>query len=246
MKEASTGIVKIMDCDRSTYDRFLRYLYYGATPPHLDNIEANQSMAELALRYDVPELFHLCDDALDNAMDSEIITGEWLNKVQQVHEILERRWEAIPETWANQSQREFRPYLKRRLRGMLSDTTKEIMRRDDVDGDGTGDDVDWSSRRYYDERSGLENGTIFEHADEILKSVLKACEQDGWIKDLLLFTAYAWINILHRYGFPSTEALRQVRESIALFIPFYGFYRTRSSDPYGYYQLEREEKNDLD
>ena len=236
MKEATTGVVEISDCDRSTYDGFLRYLYYGAWPPHLEDMEANQSISELAMRYDVPELFNRCVNALLRAMDRQKTVGTWLIKAQQVAELFERRCEALPENWAKTQKRRFRKRLRAKLRNKLHETTEMITEDDDEELP-----VDWRSRQYRDEWSDLENGTVFQHADYVLKSVLIACDQNDWIKDFLLIMVYHWIHYLKDYGSPMTEALRQVKESIGLFISFYGFFRTRSSNPDRYEEDEEEE-----
>ena len=164
-----------------------------------------------------------------------LCVDRWLAKAKEVHHVLARRFESmVPQSWECRAKDEFCRRLKGKLRQQLNSIT--IVPVDFI--------ALTMEPRFY-EFSGLSRAsTAFEDADRILASVLIACDEDTLVKDALLFTAYAWTTFLLNPDFPAysmTEALREVKERIGLFLAFHAMYVVRKADKESYYYRENEE-----
>ena len=94
MTESQTGEIKIDDCDFATFDEFLRFVYYGEEPSRLRNFEVNEAMFELARRYGVEELYHLCNMQSRLAPIKDI--KDWQRAATTMHDVIRQRADSLP------------------------------------------------------------------------------------------------------------------------------------------------------
>ena len=210
MKEATTGEVDVSEFDHSTWDQFLRYIYYGERPAMARQPAGNEAFSNIALRYDVPDLFNVCVDSKINIVNNATTVETWLKRVEGLCKFLDESRETISggDTWATRIKAIFGERMKANLRRKMLDLANLF--------DDSGDAGGWlgvpppAEEKMEFTFSGLESANIYDHADRLLASVLIGCHQE-WLKDLLLPICYIWATELEQRDFP-LEALGVEKE----------------------------------
>jgi len=225
MIEARTNEVEI-NCDCATFDGFLRFLYCGQSPPGLGEMPMNEALFELASRYGVDKLSQLCLETLVRTMKLDNSVDEWLKEAKNVFQVIDKRLESLPKSWARRIAGGLREDCGQELEQRLYLERKRInegyMRDDNVNGT--------TFEEYANSFSGLDSAPAYEHVDLVVTSVLKACDQYDWAREFLLPRAFSWVRsvlgpdwLVGGY-FPMTDALGVIKDRVGIFLSFYEDY----------------------
>jgi len=224
MIEARTNVVEI-NCDCATFDGFLRFLYCGQSPPGLGEMPMNEALFELASRYGVDKLSQLCLETLVRTMKLDNSVDEWLKEAKNVFQVIDKRLESLPKSWARRIAGGLREDCGQELEQRLYLERKRInegyMRDDNVNGT--------TFEEYANSFSGLDSAPAYEHVDLVVTSILKACDQYDWAREFLLPRAFSWVrSVLGPDGwagnFPMTDALGVIKDRVGIFLSFYEDY----------------------
>jgi len=215
MIEARTNEVEI-NCDCATFDGFLRFLYCGQSPPGLGEMPMNEALFELASRYGVDKLSQLCLETLVRTMKLDNSVDEWLKEAKNVFQVIDKRLESLPKSWARKTKEDFGQELKERL----------YLERERIE-----DGYVSTTFEYANSFSGLDSAPAYEHVDLVVTSVLKACDQYDWAREFLLPRAFSWVRsvlgpdwLVGGY-FPMTDALGVIKDRVGIFLSFYEDYK---------------------